>query len=336
MKKLLSLILCLVLCLSLFACDTQEDQPTATTATTQTTENGELSNNNTDAEDKTVCLSEFLKTEGLKRVFIEMYDADNRIIEYEPYKNIGQIITLFSYMEKLVLTPRDDKMSRGLLNYSFEYVDGEVIHINISRMSLGILNGDPDTCSYIWYDIVYDEMDDQKSPYWLFEELYKLYEESFERIEYTTGEKIPGVVIPDLSSFKKVNITMVDKKIVFPGEIVCATLSLLDYVYPSDNPFDDYALRNTTIMLHTFYDLKAAFKNLVLLDESEIENNIHHVGDPYCVTIFFDNYTYIDMSVSSYGTYVTGSFGSDEECINYIPETQQQATDILKAFNLKT
>ena len=67
MKKLISLILCLILCLSLFACNTQEIvQPPQTTTGTKTTENSASSNNtdadNTDAENKTVCLADLMNT----------------------------------------------------------------------------------------------------------------------------------------------------------------------------------------------------------------------------------------------------------------------------------
>ncbi len=181
MKKLLSLILCFILCLSLFACNTQEFNTTEVTTGTQTTESSVTFENDIDTEEKTVYLADFLKTEGLRSISIKTdnFPKGVRTLEYYVYNDndISEIGILFDYLDDLVLMPKDDSangserpvIAMDILYYSFVYEYGEIFRLMTSGKSIGIFDGD--TC--VWYYIVYDDADNAKIPIELFEELYK-------------------------------------------------------------------------------------------------------------------------------------------------------------------
>ena len=165
MKKLLSLLLCLLLCISLFACKADDVQRTTkdTSATTSDT--------NTDEEERFV--SRIVNDDGVNRVCIE--DNNSKVVEYTSSVNNTEIKALFNYLNNLKLKRRDDA-GKGAISiiFSFEYGDGKTFGIVAKESQIGMFEKDSSNIS-VWYDIVFQ--DNTIGPVAFFEKIYQQYQD---------------------------------------------------------------------------------------------------------------------------------------------------------------
>jgi uncharacterized lipoprotein YehR (DUF1307 family) len=112
MKKLLSLILCLILCLSLFACNSEETQTTEGSKNTQQTESTEGNEDDKKQEDTSFVEPTdpdylYVKSLGIDKIVLEdavyIEDEDTFHREYILQENYKEMKIVLDYIDTLVL-----------------------------------------------------------------------------------------------------------------------------------------------------------------------------------------------------------------------------------------
>ena len=274
MKKLLSLILCLVLCLSLFACNSEEVQTSEKTKSTQQTENTKYTQQTQDNVTDTSSIKEnlflsIIDISNIKGVCVR--DNNSKIVEYASATNDTDIRTLFKYLNSLKLKQRNvEEISATDVSFLFEYYDGRTFGILANESQIGIFDSDTENITAC-YDIVFD--DKTNDPIAFFEEIYLRYQQ-----------------IEDAQ--RKIALEVIEERIVIPSKE-------LKYVKIEDDSF--YPNINETPRVHEDKDkinsIKAFVEKLELNDIVDM-SKLPLTGARICtVELRFVDDTYVKFSL---------------------------------------